>query len=100
MTRDRLRDAPGASAGAPKKRWLWQIAPWFGSAVIVVLVLIGTLVYAFQHQFYPKVPAPHFSAPQSIEEAQRQDLFRWYQQRCACQGKWPRQGDNRRATGR
>jgi len=62
------------------KRWLWRIALWLGSAVIVVLILFGTLIHTYQHQFYPTVPAPHFSAPQSIEEAQRQDLqyFRHY----------------------
>ena len=62
------------------KKWLWRIALWLGSAVIVVLALFAILVYTYQHQFYPQVPAPHFSAPQSIEEAQRQDLqyFRHY----------------------
>ena len=62
------------------KKWLWRIALWLGSAVVVVLVLFGVLLYALQHQFSPQVPAPDFSAPHSLEEAQRQDLqyFRHY----------------------
>ncbi|HEX8783841.1 MAG TPA: hypothetical protein VF764_10750, partial [Steroidobacteraceae bacterium] len=77
---DRLRDAPPTSAGAAKKKWVRWIAVWLGSAVLVVLAIGGALIWATQHQFYPKVPAPHFPPPQSIEEAQRQDLqyFRHY----------------------
>jgi len=80
MIRDRLREAPPASAGTPKKKRLWRIALWLGSALLVVLITCGALIYASLQQFNPRVPTAHFPAPQSIEEAQRQDLqyFRHY----------------------
>jgi hypothetical protein len=80
MSNDRLPGAPAASSGAPKRKWLWRIALWLGSAVLVVVAIGGALIYAAQRQFYPKVPAPHFPPPHSIVEAQRQDLqyFRHY----------------------
>jgi hypothetical protein len=74
MSRDRLQDAPAASAGAPQKKRRWRIALCLVSALLVLIATGGALIYASLRQFSPTVPAPHFPPPQSLEEAQRQDL--------------------------
>ena len=59
---------------------LRSFAVWGGAALLLVVLAGVTLVYTFLHRFYPAVPPPHFPAPRSIAEAQRQDLeyFRHY----------------------
>ncbi len=71
---------PPPPAQPSVKKWWLRITLWLGSALLIALAVIGTLVYAFLHKFYPAVPAPNFPQPHSVAEAQRQDLeyFRNY----------------------
>jgi hypothetical protein len=59
---------------------VWRIAIWIGSALLVVIVGLGSLAYAGFHKFYPTPPQAHFPPPRSLAEAQHQDLefFRNY----------------------
>ena len=62
------------------KGWLHRIFLLAGLTVTVLVMACGTFVYTFLHKFYPAVPPPQFPPPQSVGEAQRQDLeyFRHY----------------------
>ena len=53
---------------------------WGGGALLVVIVSLGVLAYAFFQTYYPVPPAADFPAPKNLAEAQRQDLqyFRHY----------------------